>query len=58
MTSNVTIDPSVTDGPGIEDGPGISEYVSTTAGAQAGYLSLMAVPGILLLMTGGGVLLV
>ena len=57
MTSNVTIDPSVTDGPGVEDGPGVSEYISATAGATPNYLYLMT-GGILLLMTTGGVLLV
>jgi hypothetical protein len=57
MTSNVTIDPSVTDGPYLADGPGVSEYVSTTAGAMQGDLALMT-GAILLLMTGGSLLLV
>jgi hypothetical protein len=57
MTSNVTIDPSVTDGPSVVDGQSVSEYISATAGAQPGYLDLMT-GAILLLMTTGGVLLV
>jgi hypothetical protein len=58
MTSNVTIDPSVTDGPGITDDPGVSTWISVTAGATPGNLLFMSPPGFLLLMTGGSLLLV
>jgi 16S rRNA U516 pseudouridylate synthase RsuA-like enzyme len=57
MTSNVTIYPSVEDGPGVTQFASVTEYPSTTSGAQAGYLDLMT-GGILLLMTSGGLLLV
>lgn len=58
MTSNVTIYPHVEDGPGVTQFPSVTEYISTTAGANGPPDLALVSGGILLLMTGGSLLLV
>jgi hypothetical protein len=55
--SGVTIYPHVEDGPGVTQFPGVTEYPGTTSGAAQGDLLLMST-GVVLLMTGGSLLLV
>jgi len=57
MTSNVTIYPHVEDGTGVTQFQSVTEYVSTTAGAMQGDVLLIS-GGVVLLMTGGSLLLV
>jgi hypothetical protein len=54
--ADVTLGASVTTWPHVTEGQGVTTYVSVTAGAFQGDLLLMST-GILLLMTGGSLLL-
>ena len=55
---DVTVYSSVITENGVEAGQSVVIWTGSSSGNQPGYLDLMATPGILLLMSSGGVLLV